>query len=63
MKIIVYGLGVFIVTTILYVIPILITCSFIYEWNGFIKLLLIMTSIIEFGGLSVLIADKVSRGE
>ena len=63
MKDIVYEIGVFIVTAILYVIPIITACSIIYEWDGFLKTLLIIASIIEFLGLYVLIDDKISRGE
>ena len=63
MKDIVYEIGVFVVTTILYAIPILTACSFIYEWDGFFQVMLIVASMIEFCGLSVLIADKVSREE
>jgi hypothetical protein len=60
---IVYEIGVFVVTTILYAIPILTACSFIYQWDGFFQVALIIASIIEFCGLSVLIGDEVSRGE
>ena len=63
METIVYEIGVFVVATILYAIPILTACSFIYEWDGFFQVMLIVASMIEFCGLSVLIADKVSRGE
>lgn len=63
METIVYEIGVFVVTAILYAIPILTTCSFIYEWDGFFQVVLIIASMIEFCGLSVLIADKVSRRE
>lgn len=63
MKTIVYEIGVFVVAAILYAIPILTACSFIYEWDGFFQVVLFIASMIEFCGLSVLIADKVSRGE
>lgn len=63
MKNIVNVIGTFVVTAILYAIPILTACSFIYEWDGFFQVMLIVASMIEFCGLSVLIADKVSRGE
>lgn len=62
MKNIVYILGVFVLTSILYAIPVLTACSFIYEW-GVIQLMLILASLIEFCGLSALIIDKVSKGE
>ena len=55
---IVYELGVFVLTAILYAIPILTACSFIYEWDGFFQLVLIVASIIEFLGLGTLIVDK-----
>lgn len=64
MEAIVYMIGVFIVTAILYAIPILTVCSIIYEWgDGLLQILLIMVSIIEFCGLCVLIDDKISREE
>ena len=63
MEFIVYEIGVLVVTSILYAIPILTACSFIYGWDGFFRLVLIVASIIEFCGLSVLITDKISRGE
>ena len=63
MKVIVYIIGVFVVTAILYAIPILTICSFIYEWDGFLKTVLIGVSIIECLGLGCSIADKVSRKE
>ena len=63
MEFIVYEIGVLVVTSILYAIPILTACSFIYGWDGFFQLVLIVASIIEFCGLSVLITDKISRGE
>lgn len=63
MEIIVYEIGVFIVTVILYAIPILTACSFIYKWDGFFQVMLIVASIIEFCGLSVLITDEVNKKE
>lgn len=58
METIIYEIGVFVITAILYAIPILTACSFIYEWNGFFQLVLIVASIIEFLGLGTLIVDK-----
>lgn len=63
MTIIIYEIGVFVVTVILYAIPILTACSFIYEWNGFFQTMLIIVSIIELCGLSVLITDEVNKEE
>ncbi len=63
MKIIVYGLGVFVVAVILYAIPILTACSFIYEWDGLLKLVMILISTIELCMLAYFIADKADRGE
>ena len=60
---IVYEIGVFVVTIILYTIPILTACSFIYKWDGFFQAMLVIVSIIEFCALSVLIADKVNGRE
>lgn len=63
MKTIVYMIGLLIVTAILYAFPILTVCSIIYEWDGFLRILLILASIIEFLGLYILIDDVVSREE
>lgn len=63
MEIIVFNIGVFVVTAILYAIPILTACSFIYEWNGFFQTVLIIASIIEFCWLGVLVIDKVDKWE
>lgn len=63
MKLTIYMIGLLIVTAILYAIPILTACSIIYEWDGFLRILLIMASIIEFCGLYILIDDKISREE
>lgn len=52
---IVYEIGVFVVAAILYAIPILTACSFIYKWDGFFQMVLIVISMIEFCGLSALI--------
>lgn len=35
MEVIVYIIGMFIVTAILYAIPIITACSIIYEWDAF----------------------------
>lgn len=59
----VYVIGIFVLVTFLYAIPILTACSFIYKWNGFFQLDLIVASIIEFCELSTLITDKVNRRE
>ena len=61
MKIVIYELGIFVLISILYAIPILTACSFIYEWDGFFQLVLIIASMIEFCGLGVLIVDKTSN--
>lgn len=58
MKTIIYEIGVFVITAILYAIPILTACSFIYEWDGFFQLVLVVASMIEFCGLGSLIVDK-----
>lgn len=61
MKDIIYLIGLIIITAILYAIPIITACSFFYAWNGSLKILLILTCIIEFGGLYYLIDDKIYR--
>lgn len=57
---IVYAIGVFVVAVILYAIPILTACSFIYKWDAFFQLMFIVASMIEFCGLCSLIADNKS---
>jgi hypothetical protein len=63
MKNMVNIIGIFVTTAILYTIPILTACSFIYKWNGSSKTVLIVVSIIEFCGLCTLITDNVTREE
>ena len=63
MRKIVYEIGTFILTAFLYAIPILTACSFIYEWLSLFQFILIVVSVIEFGTLSYIIADMVSKGE
>ena len=60
METIVYAIGVFVVAVILYAIPILTACSFIYKWDAFFQLMLIVASVIELCGLYTLIADNKS---
>lgn len=45
---IVYKTGKFVVTAILYTIPILTACSFIYDWGGFFQVVLIGASMTEY---------------
>lgn len=61
METIIYEIGVFVITAILYAIPILTACSFIYGWDGFIQLVLIVASMIEFVELGFLIIDKTDK--
>lgn len=61
METIIYEIGVFVITAILYAIPILTACSFIYGWDGFIQLVLIVASMIEFVELGFLIIDKTDN--
>lgn len=61
METIIYEIGVFVITAILYAIPILTACSFIYEWDGFFQFVLVVASMIEFCGLSTLIVDKADN--
>ena len=63
MKNIVNVIGTFVVTAILYAIPILTACSFIYKWHSVYQFALTVASITEFFGLCILITDEVSRGE
>lgn len=52
---IVYVVGLLVVTVLLYVIPILTACSFIYNWYSGVQVTLIGVSLIELIGLSCLI--------
>lgn len=63
MENIVYVIGVYVVAAILYAIPILTACSFIYEWGGFFQFVLIVASAIELCGLGVLIAEVTVNDE
>ena len=48
MKYIVYIIGMLVVTVILYAIPILTACSFIYNWGRFFQVVLIGASMTEY---------------
>lgn len=45
---IVYKTGMLVVTVILYAIPILTACSFIYDWGRFFQVVLIGASMTEY---------------
>lgn len=55
MKRMVYEIGILVVTVLLYAMPILTACSFIYDWYTGVQFTLIVTSIIELIGLSCLV--------
>lgn len=57
MRKIAYTIGIFVLTVILYTIPILTVCSFIYNWASSLQFILISVSIIEFLILSYLLGD------
>ena len=52
-------LGVFFLTIILFAIPILTTCAFIYQWRSIFAFLLFIASVIDIITLSVLITHYV----
>lgn len=52
-------LGVFFLTIILFTIPILTTCAFIYQWHSFFLMLLFIASVIDIITLSVLITHYI----
>lgn len=49
-------LGIFFLTIILFVIPILTTCAFIYRWNSLIIFILCIASCVDFIAIFALIA-------
>lgn len=63
MEFIVYEIGVLVLTSILYVIPILTACSFIYDWPSFFQFVMAICLIIEFCMLAYFVDAKVDRGE
>ena len=48
---------------IIYSVPILTTCSFVYDWNGTILFLFTFASFMELLHLVAFIYDKVEEGE
>ena len=62
MEIIVFGLGVCVVVAILYAIPILTACSFIYEWDGLLKLVMMLISTMELCVLAYFVQIKQIEG-
>lgn len=53
-------LGMFFLTIILFAIPILTTCAFIYQWRSIFLMLLFIASVIDIITLSVLITHYVN---
>ena len=43
-----YEIGLFVVAAIVFAIPILTTCAFIYNWDNFFKVTFIIGSMIDF---------------
>lgn len=56
-------LGVFFLTIILFAIPILTTCAFIYQWRPVFAFLLFVASVIDIIAISVFITHCVNVGD
>lgn len=50
-------IGVFVISLFFISIPILCTLSFVYNWEGFFKLILIVACLVEWVGLACLLID------
>ena len=52
------AIGCFVVCAIVFAIPILTTCAFVFDWYGSIKWSLIILSIIDFAMIFTFIAEN-----
>ena len=57
MKIAIRMIGVFVISLFFISIPILCTLSYVYNWFGFVSLMLIAACFVEFVGLMCLLMD------
>lgn len=56
-------LGIFVLSIILFSIPILTTCAFAFNWISLIKFILTILSLIEFVAINIFIAREVNADE
>lgn len=56
-------LGIFVLSIILFSIPILTTCAFTFNWISGIKYILTILSLIEFVAINTFIAREVNADE
>ena len=54
------GIGTFVITAVIIVLPILAVLSFIFSWPGIIKFVTIVTSLVIFGFLWSVMIDFCS---
>lgn len=46
------SIGGLVVTLVILVTPVLLVCSFIYDWADFLKFVLIVATLIDFAGVA-----------
>lgn len=56
-------IGSIVLSFVVYSVPILTTCSFVYDWNGIIQFLLTFASFMEMLLLVALIYNEVDEGK
>ena len=56
------SIGGLVVTLVILVIPVLLVCSFIYNWFDFFKFVLIIATLLDFAGVgSVVICEYIDE--
>lgn len=61
MKEIIRILGSIVFTAVMYCVPILLTCSFCFGWDSFVKLLLCFCACGQFAAIFVLVLTKAEE--
>ena len=63
MKKLIYSIGCVVVSVAMYAIPVLLCCSFFYNWDGVIKAGLLVLAVAQFALLYWVISDELSEDE
>lgn len=58
MSVILEIIGAIFLAIIMYIVPILTACAYIYNWDSGLRLLLILASVLEFIALCILIVKQ-----
>lgn len=56
-------IGSFVVTIVMYCVPFLLACSYCLNWDGFIKLCLIIAALVQITLIAGAVYEKAEGGE